>query len=642
LCAAALLICSSSFSHAGLFGTSWDDIPEEELRMSQPGIDPDAPVEYLERCQEVDDNVEGYGSRVDQYIRFKVFTDLGVEEMSQVDIDYFEGASIHHFAARITYPDGSMEELDSKDLYDRDIIRGEGYEVSVKSFSIPRLVPGTIVEYKWTERRKNIYSFSVLMETEWPTHHYKLEVRPYERLAAIITCYNGAPNLVKKSGGFVLEQTDMEGIKSEPLQGPRRGYEPWVYFRYSDYSREDAKKYWRNRSKDLIKDMRKKIKDRDRAVMAKAEELFAGVSDPMEKLRKAYDFCVKEIDNVYGPNSPFTYGELEDYDENKSPKDTLEHGYGTPTDINYLFASLAAAGGFEVSLGMAENKTLLRFDAGICAHLNLSDEVIVVKMGEAWLTFEPGEIYLPFGRISPRNSNGICMVPQKKDPSFIKTGSLPAKDSVIEREAHFALDEDGNLDGKVTITYTGYPAIWRKWKYDRSTDKSIEESYMESWKEQMPGAEFKAFSMKNEGSFTEPLIVEFNVVYPNFGETLGSRVFFEPSFFEKGNTNEFEDEERLTDICYSFPYQEKDTIWFDLPEGYQLEEATNPGQGLETGAVDFKCSIGTNKDQTKLRLVREFSVLVDQLPKKFYPQIKLIYDEITRQDAHSISLKKAE
>jgi len=642
LSVAALMLCLPNLSNAGLFGTSWKDIPEEELRMDKPEIDPDAPLEYLERRKEVDDNVEGYGSRVDNYIRFKIFTDLGVDEMSQVDIYYYNQATVRSFAARITYPDGSVEELDRDDLFDRDILRGEGIEVSVKSFSIPRLVPGTIVEYKWTERRKYIYSFNVLLEEEWPTHYYMLDVNPYDRMASVITCYNGAPNLKKKSGHFVLEQTNMPGIKIEPFQGPRTLYEPWAYFRYTEYSRETPEKYWDHRSKDLMKESRKDFKDRDRAVKAKAEELFAGVSDPMEKLRRAYEFCAREVRNVYGPYSPFTYGELEDYDENKSPSDTLEHNYGTPSDINKLFASLVAAGGFEARYGVVEDKTELRFDVGVLAHTNLIDQVIAVEMGEAWLVMDPGSLYLPFGRLNAENANAVAMVPQKKDYSFIKTGSLLADDSVINREAEFTLSDDGNLDGKVTITYTGYAAIWRKRKYDRMTDKYLEEKYMEAWKEQMPGAEFTNFSMKNDESFTEPLTVEFYVTYPNFGESLGSRIFFEPSFFERGNTNPFEEEERLTDITYSFPYTVKDTVWYDLPEGYQLEEATNPGKGLETGAIDYVCTIGTNKSQSKLRLMREFSIQVDQFPIKIYPQVKMIYDEITRQDAHSLSLKRAE
>ncbi len=639
---AVLSLSFPNFVQASLFGSSWAEIPEEELKMKEPKIDPDAPLEYLERRKRVDDNVKDYGSRVDNYIRFKVFTDLGVDEMSQVDIYYYQNASVRNFAARITYPDGSEEKLDAKDLFDRNIIRGEGYEISVKSFSIPRMVPGTIVEYRWTERRKYIYSFSVLTEETWPTHFYLLDIQPYQEMASVITCYNGAPVLKKESGRFILEQRDMPGIKLEPYQGPRTLYEPWAYFRYTDYSRETPQKYWKNRNDDLLKEGRKEIKDRDSAIKEKAEELFSALSNPMEKLRTAYEFCAHEIRNVYGPYSPFTYGELEDYEENRSPKDTLKHGYGTPSDINQLFASLAAAGGFEVQYGMVEDKTELRFELGVLSHTNLIDRVVVVQIGEAWLALDPGSLYLPFGRLNAENANATVMVPQKKEPLFVKTGTLTANHSVIERFAQFSLSEQGTLDGKVTITYNGYASIWRKRNYDRYTDKYVEDTYLANWKNQMPGAEFTAFSMKNASSFTEPLIVEFRVTYPNFGESLGSRLFFEPSFFERGNTNPFKDEERHTDISFAFPYTVKDTVWYDLPEGYQLEQASNPGKHIETGAIDYLCTINTTQSQQKLQLLREFKVLVDLLPMKIYPQIKLIYDEITLQDAHSLALKRTE
>jgi len=637
----SVLLCLQFQLEAGLFGNKWEPIDTDELRMEHATINPDAPVEYLERRVEVDDNTSARGSRIDSYVRCKVFTALGVDEMSQVNFYHFNNTRVRGFAARITYPDGSSAELDRKDLYDRDVVRGEGFVVGMKSFSVPRLVPGTIIEYKWTEQREYIYSFPVFPEAAWPTQYYRLEISPYRGLGSVISTYNGAGSLRKTGSGYLLEVHNMFGIKEEPFMGARTNYEPWVYFRYTRNPKEDRNQFWGTRSEMLINQTKHDIQGRNRSIKAKAKELFAGLKDPQEKLKRAYDFCAHEIRNVYGPYSPFTYGELAEMELDDDPVDTLKHGYGTARGINNLFASLLKAGRFEVSMGLAEDKNEVRFDANLLTYNNLVDRVVIVKQGYDWQTFSPGSMYLPFGYLDSQNAGAVFLVPDKKNPEFGTSKVMPAEESVIEREATLELDESGNLSGTVTMTYQGYPAIWRKRKYDQLTDKATEESYLEAWKQQMPGAEFNALTMKNKHSFTEPLVVQFEVDFPGYGEALGSRLFFEPSFFELGSSNPFENTERLTNICYAFPHSIRDTVRFSLPEGYQEEVRTSPGWPVDIGSIKYSCTIEYPEGDHELCLKRDFVVLESELSGRMYDAVKNCYSDITVQDAYSVALRKS-
>ena len=635
-----LLGCFLSHSYALLWSPNWDDIPEEELRMREPKIDPGADVEYLERSMIYDDTSDK-GTAIRSSTRCMVFTQKGVEEFSQVDIYYEEDVVIYHFAARITYPDGSVEEMDDDSLYDRDILKGEDIDLSVKSFSVPRLVPGTIIEYKYTAKRREFVSgFPLYPETEWPTHRYYLEVRPYQRLSSGFSCYNGVANLDKTQDGyFRLVLENMPGSKSEPYSNPKASYEPWVYLQYSNNTEYRVDKFWENRSKNLAKQNNDYIKGKNRAVRKKAEELFSGLTDDEAKLRKAYDFCTREITNLYAV-SKYTTGEIAELDENEDPGDTLEHGYGYPFDIDMLFASLLSAADIDVRLALVENKEKLRYSPNYRNYMNLTDVVVVAQIGDQWLTFNPGSPYLPYGILNTRNAAGVAMVGDRKEPVFINTGILGSEDSLIQREAQFNLDAEGNLDGQITITYTGYPAISRKRKYDSLTPKSKEETFLESIKEDHPAIEISDFKMEGESSRDVPLKVSFAVKMPRYAEQLGSRLFFSPSFFEAGKSPLFEAETRKTNIIFSFPYVRKDIILFNLPEGYQPEELTSPGKPIQKGVIDFSSQIGMSKDRSKLRLVRQYDLRAIEFDEKAYPQIKAIFEEINRQDGHTVSLKQ--
>jgi len=516
--------------------------------------------------------------------------------------------------------------------------------MKVKSFAVPRLEPGTIIEYKLKQYTDYIYSFPAYIEEQWPTKRFFLHIKPYQGLGSIISTYNGAGGLSKHNHEYFLESKYLSGIREEPFMAPRTAYEPWLYFRYTDNAKEDRGQFWRKRCKYLIKDTKSDIAYRHKAIKAKAKELFSGTHDSMEKLRRAYDFCSRDIVNVYGPYSSFTHGELSEMELNDSAVDTLKNGYGTGSGIDNLFASLVKAGGFEVRIGLAENKTQLRFDPALMTYNNLVDPVVVVKdeKGYDWKAFNPGALYLPFGYLNSKNANATFLVPDTKSPQFFESETLDVDESVIERNADFELDDAGNIEGVVTITYRGYPEIWRKRKYDSYTQESAQEAFLESWKQRMPSAEFTDFEMQNQSSFTEPLIVRFRVSYSNFGESLGSRIFLEPFFFQKGVSDPFDKENRISDICFAFPYSIKDTLSYTLPEGYELAEISSPDEASDNGSFKYSSSISKGQEPGKVLLRREFVVMEDQLDKDLYQSVKRVYSGISWQDARSITVLKVD
>ena len=83
------------------------------------------------------------------YIRLKIFSEKGKEAAATIDIPYEGRTSIPYIFGRTVKRDGTVVELKKDGVYERDVVRRGGRKRKVKSFAMPGVEPGAIVEYRW-------------------------------------------------------------------------------------------------------------------------------------------------------------------------------------------------------------------------------------------------------------------------------------------------------------------------------------------------------------------------------------------------------------------------------------------------------------------------------------------------------------
>ena len=195
----ALGVPRSSFSATSLFafgaallsiftmrpafaGSKWPPVDPEELAVKQGVVDPEADAEALLWEIRVEDsgNEVSVHNDVSHHLRIKVFTERGREARSRVDIPYDGDTVIHDLAARTIRPDGSVVEVKRDAIFERTIVRANGRKVKAKSFAVPNLEVGSIVEYRWTERRyENVVNYlTVPLQQEFPVRMAELWIKP--------------------------------------------------------------------------------------------------------------------------------------------------------------------------------------------------------------------------------------------------------------------------------------------------------------------------------------------------------------------------------------------------------------------------------------------------------------------------------
>ena len=88
------------------------------------------------------------------YVRIKIFTERG-KENATVEIPRFGKRSIGDVAGRTIKADGTIVELKKDSIFDRELAKTKGFKAHGKTFVLPNVEVGDIIEYQYKETREN-------------------------------------------------------------------------------------------------------------------------------------------------------------------------------------------------------------------------------------------------------------------------------------------------------------------------------------------------------------------------------------------------------------------------------------------------------------------------------------------------------
>ena len=358
--------------------------------------------------------------------------------------------------------------------------------------------------------------------------------------------------------------------------------------------------------------------------------------------------CLKRLrpcvySNTDDKNAGFSDEELEKLKENKKPSDTLKRGVGSAVDINLLFAALANAAGFDARVALLPDRGQRFFDRNVVVPGGLRPSSIAVSDGQRWKFYDLTLKYTapPLLRWQEEGVDGLIATDR---PIWIKTPMSPPDKSKEKRTATFTLDENGKLEGDVTVEFTGHLAIERKIQNDDDSPVQREENLKEAVKGRISSAELTNIVVENADDPVKPFIYKYHVSVPDYAQRTGKRLFFQPGYFAKGIDALFSAGTRHYPIYFHFPWSEEDKITITLPKGYVLDNADRPA-AINAGEVaKHEIYMGVTKDNATLVYNRTFffgggSTIL--FPVETYPQVKRLFDDIHKADNHMITLKQA-
>jgi hypothetical protein len=191
--------------------------------------------------------------------------------------------------------------------------------------------------------------------------------------------------------------------------------------------------------------------------------------------------------------------------------------------------------------------------------------------------FDPGAAFTPFGLLEWEETGVTGLRLDKDGGSWILTTLPQASVSRIERAAKLKLTDTGELEGKLTVTFTGLQAMNRRVE-QRHGDDADRKKYLEDQvQEYIPvGAELDLINQPDWKSSSLPLVAEFNLKIPGWVSGAGRRALLPVGVFSAPEKHIFEHAERVHPIYFQFPSQKVDDVTIDLPLGWQVQSLPQP------------------------------------------------------------------
>ncbi|HEX8502303.1 MAG TPA: DUF3857 domain-containing protein [Pyrinomonadaceae bacterium] len=622
----------------------WKPLDPADVALSAPAVEKDADAEALFWDVYVDDSRPNELS-LKHYVRIKVFNERGRDSQGKIDLPYVGDQQIKDVAARVIKSDGAVIELKKDDVFDRTVVRTSGVKVKVKSFALPGVEPGAVIEYRWREVHPygSANRLRLHFQRDIPVRSVTYYLRPYRGMQYRPFNMGGARFEKDRDGFSRMTMTNVPAFREEARMPPENSVRSWVFLFYSEEDKPDPEKYWKNVGRLFYESAKDAMKANDE-VKAAAAEVVAGAESDEEKLRRIYDYCRTKVKNVSDDASGLTADERARLKGNKSAADTLKRGSGTGGDVDLLFAALARAAGFDARLAFSGNNDDLFFDRGL-AHLEfLGSSFIAVRVGDAWRFFSPAETYTPYGMLGWPEEGQDVLVTDPKEPVWAHAPVAGPDKSVERRVGKFRLAEDGTLEGDVRLEYTGHLAFEKKEYNDDDTPDEREKTLQEMFKSQM-GAELSNVRIENVTDPSKPFVYAFHVRVPGYAQRTGKRLFFQPAFFQKGQAARFQTAQRRHEVYFHFPWSEDDHVEIELPEGFVLDNAESPvpASGGELSKYDPSAGLGNNGRTLVYKRKFYFGRAGDQVlrfPVTTYPALKSYFDLVSKGDAHTIALKQ--
>jgi hypothetical protein len=637
-----LLLCALVIA-VPAFADDFKPVSPAELAMKDNPAAPGSHAMILELSR-IDDDNEAYE---EIYYRIKIFTEEG-KKHADIEIPFVKnyGFDITGIKARTVRPDGSVVWFNGK-VYEKTLVKGRGVKYVAKTFTLPDVQPGSIIEYRY----RRVWDNNWLIDTSWTLQEnlfiksarYKIipsSRSTYGTLWQTMRLPEGKK--VKQSHGnqIELELENIPAFDEEQYAPPEKELKPRLDFFYREEGLPaTGDEFWKNVAKKEYGDAESFIGRR--GGIASAFNSLVAPNDTAEaKLRKIYAKVQSLRNTTYERDKTAQEEKRDKSKTNKNSEDVLNRGYGDSSDMAGLLVALARAAGFESYMVKVSERDQTFFDKGIINARQLDAYAAYVKADGKDYWLDPGTPFCPFGMLPWRKTGVQGILLNTKDrANFVRTPNPASKDAIIRRVANLKF-ADGMFKGEIQLDFSGQEALYRRINAKREDEQSVIQDLENDLKSMLPGGStLKLKKIEGLTDDRERLKVTYDAEVPNPPSQAGSRFLMPTSIFEH-EVSPLRHEKRKYPVYFKYPYQVLDAVGLTLPPEYRIEAV--PDKKHEESDYGYFDINWTKKGEQTIVMRRGFALHGILYPLDVYPQLRDFYSKVGNADEENIVLRVAE
>ena len=582
-----------------------------------------------------------------KYIREKILSEDG-RDYANVRILFFSDVyAITELQARTLHPDGSITEFDGRS-YDRPMFSGSRLRAMVKTFTLPSVEVGSIIEYRYKQQWLKDLPFSRrwIIQEDLLQKQVKLAFVPApghrgffgRSRQPVYWVVSGTPPgaapRANRKGTLEMELHDVPPFEAEEFSLVDADLKMRASFFYGKNKSFSAGKFWRDEGAIWSAGADKFIGHSGAVAQEAARVIAAGDSDE-QKARKLYQRA-QQIQNPGGERG-LSAAAIKSYRFSTNVEDVVTQNIGGHFDINRAYAGLLRAAGihsYMMRLGSREGQM---FDSDLPDWSQLTDEIVVAQIDGKDVFLDPGTRYCPYGLLRWQYTmlGGLRQI--SRGTEIARTPAPDAAETMTRRNAQFSLDPAGNLAGRVTVEFTGQSALVYRmagWRDGETGQKDLLAKQVSEW---LPSNSVLQIN-EVEGATDEdlPLVAHFTVTIPSYAASAGERLLVPSEIFQANTKQVFTRDHRLHAIFLPYPFREVDQVTMALPAGIDVEGLPQP----QEVSVPFS-SYRTQRQQSGSTLIfnRDLTLAAVWLPADAYPELRGFYKKVKAGDEEQAVLR---
>lgn len=614
---------------------AWLPLDQQDLKMTDFKPLPGADAVLLYYANDIDD--------VDHseffYSRIKILTESG-KRFATVEIPTLDKTTMQGFYARTVHADGSVVDF-TGEPFDKISLKARGVRLKVKSFTLPQVTVGSIVEYRYELH----FGSRGLPHHEWTVQHDLYAVKEHFRFRydkhygvrwLPSSGLDKTPMNDSKAGAIQMDIGDIAPFVAEDQMPPEEIYKQNLKFFYVTPFMSSPTAYWYEIGRILSRAIDDYIGNH-KEIKAAAEEAIAGETDPDKKLHKLYARAQQIRNLSYERHRTEQEHKQEDLKENKNIVEILKHGYGDRNDIARLFVGIARSAGFRASIVLVSSRENRLFNREVMAFGQLDSEIVNVRLNGKSIFLDPGTRFCPYGLLRWTRTGTAAM--DMSDPgTLISTPGSSKDDAVISRTADMKLAEDGAVKGEVRVEFYGADALERRLAALDTDEAGRKKEVEDEVKEWLP-ANSKAEMTASTGWEDDhgPVTAVFNVEVPEFASVAGRRLLVPLALFQPKVKRVLKNGLRKYPVYYHYAFTEKDHISIEVPDGFAVESVASP----EKATAGFASYAATSENKAN-RVNIDRSLLFNGIffPPEQYDQVRNFFAKVQTGDDSQTVLRR--
>jgi transglutaminase-like putative cysteine protease len=629
---------------------SWKPVTAQDLKITAAEIgDPEADAAILFREGTLNDD-ENDGTSLKLYIRIKIFNDRG-RRFADIELPYkVELGKIADVQARTIRPDGTIIEVEGRDIFDKLIFKNSTGTHRAKVFSMPAVEPGSIIEYRYRQTYPQGFRY-FLLELQSELFIKQLN-------------YRIVPPLISKSdvrwvtfnvqdekrfqpvwdGSFNIKAENILPFKREPMMPPELTVKMWAWLYYSNELEMKPDKYWREYAERMQYRALSETNP-SKTIRRIVETITTSNDNAQEKIARIYKYVQGEIQNI-GPQeerdeetgkppvnpSPFK--------KNDTADDTLKRRYGTPREINRLFIAMLRAAGFDARVVELTTRDESFFHKSFADSFQFNSEVTGLLAGDGSIKFyDPGTQFCPIGSLAWEKESVSGLLYGKKDSRFVDTSVTRAEQNSEEKLLHIKPFADGRVEVQVESKMSGLRALELRSEMTGLTREQQRNRVLASAKDHLPTATINESSVMISDALNplSTLDSSYKFTLPQAATVTEKRLLLKPALLIRRDENFLSATARVNSLYFHYPWSEIECYVIETPDGYDLEQLPETVD-IDIGAAHYRASF--TREGNHIIYERKLIVNAISFTARQYATVKAFFDQALQADRTFLSFKQ--